>query len=170
MANQHSFPSSPVIRLPQTGYSPYTEIKPQSDYFTSKDEKHDVIETVQPVETPYSDADRSEQQLEEPQWTPGFFAQFPWLGFGALATALTCAIVSVVTLLLSDGKSQHQWPQKLAPNVIISGLNSAANICFSMAIGEYFLSRMYSMALADDHCRQRHRDRVVAASTQRRNH
>ena len=109
---------------------------PQGDYFASREEKKVLTETIKPVETPYSDLDSSEQQLEEAQWSPGFFAQFPWLGFGALVMALLCAIASVVTLLLSHGKSQRHWPQKLAPNVILSGLNSAANICFSIAIGQ----------------------------------
>lgn len=135
MADRQPFPSSPVIRLPKTGYSPHTAIVPQSDYFTNKGDEKILIETIRPIESPYSDHDHSEKQLQEPRWTPGFFAQFPWLGFGALFTVLLCASASVVTLMVSDGKSERHWPQKLAPNVILSGLNSVANICFSMAIG-----------------------------------
>jgi hypothetical protein len=76
-----------------------------------------------------------EQALPDTQWRTGVRARFPWLGFSALLTILLCLASSVVVLLISNGKSQDHWGKKIAPNVIISGLNSLANLCFGVAIG-----------------------------------
>jgi len=107
----------------------------QGDYFNGKSGEKEVVETIQPVESPLTDPDQSENQLEEPEWKPGFFRQFPVLGFAALCVALMCAIAELIVLQVSNNESDRHWPKKLAPNVILSGLNSVANICFSMAIG-----------------------------------
>lgn len=76
-----------------------------------------------------------EQALPDTQWRTGVRARFPWLGFSALLTILLCLASSVIVLLISNGKSQDHWGKKIAPNVIISGLNSLANLCFGVAIG-----------------------------------
>ncbi|KAJ9627625.1 hypothetical protein H2203_002837 [Taxawa tesnikishii (nom. ined.)] len=78
------------------------------------DEKKTATEQVRPVSDTSSDAD-PERAFSDPRWSPGLIQRFPWLGFGSLAFT--------------------QWPTALAPNVILSGLNSAANIAFSIAIG-----------------------------------
>ncbi|EME85046.1 uncharacterized protein MYCFIDRAFT_83076 [Pseudocercospora fijiensis CIRAD86] len=73
-------------------------------------------------------------------WQPGFFAQFPWLGIGALGGVLACLIAAVVVLVCSNHKTQTRtahhrpWPKAVAPNVLISIFNSVANICFGIAI------------------------------------
>lgn len=75
------------------------------------------------------------EPLSHPAWAPGFMARFPWLGFGALFTVLLCAAGCIATLCLSNGRSERHWPSKIAPNVIIGGLNNLANIMFGIAIG-----------------------------------
>ncbi|KAF2103501.1 hypothetical protein NA57DRAFT_72475 [Rhizodiscina lignyota] len=69
------------------------------------------------------------------EWTPGFWAQFPKIGLGALLVALIACVGEVIILVTSDGKSQSKWPHRVAPNVLLSISNSVANICFSIAIG-----------------------------------
>lgn len=76
-------------------------------------------------------------RLDDPHWKPGFANRFPYLGFGALVVILLCAMASVLTLELSNGKSQTNWPAAIAPNVIINIFNSIANICFGIAISQY---------------------------------
>jgi hypothetical protein len=132
-----SFPPSPIIRMQQLEpYAPSTPISvDQTDRRSNEKEKY-VMETIRPI-TGASDEERLAPQENDPQWRPGFFAQFPVLGFVSLLIALCCAAGSVATLLISNGKSQTHWPEKLAPNVILSGLNSVANICYGIAIGQY---------------------------------
>lgn len=69
------------------------------------------------------------------QWRPGFWAQFPWIGVCSLAGALLMSIVSVIVLCVSDGKAVSQWSDRIAPNVILTILNSFASVCFAVAVG-----------------------------------
>lgn len=126
-------------------YSPSTPISIDQTRVTAHEKEKYVIETVRPV-TSTSDEEQLAQQHQDPAWQPGFFAQFPVMGFASLVIALCCAAGSVATLLISDGKSQTHWPEKLAPNVILSGLNSVANICYGIAIGEYSARYTFSVA------------------------
>lgn len=93
-------------------------------------EKKQPTATVRPVPD-FTDSEKGDHT----EWTPGYLARFPWLGMGALFTVILCAIGSILTLVLSNGKSQTHWPEKLAPNVILGGLNNLANIMFGIAIG-----------------------------------
>lgn len=76
---------------------------------------------------------------DDPDWKPGYMARFPWLGFGALAFVLLCAIACVLVLSFADGKSQSKWPKRIAPNVIITVLNSIANLAFGKLKNEHDL-------------------------------
>ena len=97
-------------------------------------EKKNVIETIRPISLS-SDFERPAESSEDSKWQPGFWARFPWIGFGALLTVILCVIGSVVTLFTSNGTSETQWPEKIAPNVLLTIMNNIANICFSIAIG-----------------------------------
>ncbi|KAI5362810.1 hypothetical protein Slin15195_G101910 [Septoria linicola] len=77
-------------------------------------------------------SDRS--SLDDPDWKPGYMNRFPWLGFGSLVVVLLCAIACVLTLVFAQGKSESEWPEQIAPNVIITVLNSCANLAFGIAI------------------------------------
>lgn len=92
-----------------------------------------MTEQVRPVASDDSDAETGSRA--DPSWAPGFWVRFPWLGFGALAVVLICSAGSILTLLLSRGKSETRWIKHLAPNVILNALNSVANIAFGVAIG-----------------------------------
>jgi len=70
------------------------------------------------------------------KWKPGFRNQFPWLGAGCLLTAILISIVAIVVLVTSNKKAQSQWPQRIAPNVILSILNSAASVCIAIAVAQ----------------------------------
>ncbi len=80
-------------------------------------------------------------------WQTGFFAQFPWLGLGALGAVILCLVASVIVLVLSNDQTQTKtekqraWPKAVAPNVLISIFNSVANICFGIAISNYIFPR-----------------------------
>ncbi|EME40731.1 hypothetical protein DOTSEDRAFT_55859 [Dothistroma septosporum NZE10] len=75
-----------------------------------------------------------ESLRDDSHWKPGYLNRLPVLGLGSLIVVLLCAIGSVLTLSIADGKSQSQWPQQIAPNVIVNILNSVTNICFGVAI------------------------------------
>ena len=97
--------------------------------------KTEVTETVRPVSS-LSDVENATMQVQQDEWKPGFWARFPWIGFGALLTVILCVVGSVVILETSNGKSETHWPQKIAPNVLLTIMNNVANICFSIAIGK----------------------------------
>lgn len=80
----------------------------------------------------------SSEPPNDSEWLPGFWVRFPWLGLGALTIALVACIGEMIVLVTSNGRSVVHWPEKIAPNVILSALNNLANICFSIAIGESF--------------------------------
>lgn len=137
---------SPLSR----SYSRSTPIEvPYHDYPLEQQDKKHPSDTIKTIGSADYDDEGSPKQAEEAVWRPGFFSQFPVLGFGALVTVLICAAASVVTLLVSDGKSQTHWPEKLAPNVVLSGLNSVANICYGIAIGNGIASKYHAGSIID---------------------
>lgn len=44
------------------------------------------------------------------EWAPGFLNRFPWLGFAALITMLTCVVLTIVVLKTSHNKAKEEWP------------------------------------------------------------
>ncbi len=70
------------------------------------------------------------------KWQPGFWNQFPWLGVGCLVSAIVMSIVAIVVLLTSHEKAASQWDKRIAPNVILSILNSAASVCIAIAVAQ----------------------------------
>ena len=98
------------------------------------DEKKAASQSIRPVSSPGSNEDI--ESYADPSWAPGFWARFPWLGFGALVVVLITSGASVLTLMLSDGKSESQWVKQLPPNVILNQMNNVANLCFALAIGK----------------------------------
>ena len=98
------------------------------------DEKKAASQSIRPVSCPGSNEDI--ESYADPSWAPGFWLRFPWLGFGALVVVLITSGASVLTLMLSDGKSESQWVKQLPPNVILSQMNNVASLCFALAIGE----------------------------------
>jgi hypothetical protein len=53
------------------------------------------------------DAERNNES-----WRPGFRAQFPWVGFGALCLMLGCLGTTVAILVTSDNKAKEEWPSE----------------------------------------------------------
>lgn len=125
----NKFPPSPVVRLPL------------SDKFMMAENKEITVEKVREASPPSSEDTEKAKPVPEtdPHWIPGFWVRFPWLGLGSLIVVLICGIGSVLTLILSDGKSQTKWPKRIAPNVILSVMNNVANICFGVAIGRFIV-------------------------------
>ena len=79
---------------------------------------------------------KHEPNFEDEDWHPGFVARFPWLGFCALLIVLLASIGAVIVLIISNQKPQADWIPWLPPNVILSGLNNAANIAIGIAVGQ----------------------------------
>lgn len=102
------------------------------------DEKKAASQYIRPVSSPGSNEDI--ESYADPSWAPGFWVRFPWLGFGALVVVLITSGVSVLTLMLSNGKSESQWVKQLPPNVILNQMNNVANLCFALAIGKWNFS------------------------------
>ena len=105
-----------------------------------------------------------ERAFPDPQWKTGVRARFPWMGFTALFTVLICAVSAVVVLLVSDGKSQLHWHEKIAPNVLLSGFNSIANICFGVAIGNGVAITWWRQALKGATIKDLHRSWTFSSS------
>lgn len=97
-----------------------------------------------------SGAGAQQTNAHDPNWRPGFLNRFPYLGFGSLVVILICAVGAVLNLTLSNGVSQSKWPAAIAPNVIISILNSVANLAFGIAISTSLFSMVSSYPLTLD--------------------
>ncbi|KAH0842950.1 hypothetical protein AYO21_03335 [Fonsecaea monophora] len=70
------------------------------------------------------------------QWQPGFWKRFPWVGFGCLLMVVAFSTVAIVVLKESNDKPLSSWPQKMAPNVILSVCNSGASVCIAIAVAQ----------------------------------
>ncbi|OQU94425.1 hypothetical protein CLAIMM_00784 [Cladophialophora immunda] len=70
------------------------------------------------------------------QWQPGFWKRFPWVGFGCLFMVVVFSVVAIVVLTVSDNRTLSSWPQKMAPNVILSVCNSGASVCIAIAVAQ----------------------------------
>ncbi|THY96242.1 hypothetical protein D6C92_04001 [Aureobasidium pullulans] len=108
--------------------------------------------------------DSEEHNLSDSQWKTGVRARFPWTGFIALSTVVLCAVSSVVVLLVSDGKSQIHWSKKIAPNVLLSGFNGIANICFGVAIANGVAITWWRKALKGATIQDLHRSWAFSSS------
>ncbi|KAI5362908.1 hypothetical protein Slin14017_G065890 [Septoria linicola] len=117
---------------------PITYAGPVEDY-SEKKQPTTYTTPVTPTEDDLEKNDNSDANSHA-HWQPGFIAQFPWLGLGALGGVILCLIASVIVLICSNKQSQTRivghrgWPKAVAPNVLISIFNSVANICFGIAI------------------------------------
>jgi hypothetical protein len=98
-------------------------------------DKEIAIEKARPTsKTSSHDNGVTPQEPNDPKWEPGFGKRFPWIGLGALAMVLVCAVGSVIILVTSDHISQTKWPQWYAPNILINVMVGLENICFLVAI------------------------------------
>lgn len=79
------------------------------------------------------------------------------LGFGSLMIIVVCMVGSIVVLVTSDDVSQNSWPKKIAPNVILSGLNNVANIFFTVAIANGIAIAWWRRALKGSTIEQLHK-------------
>ncbi|GAB7351795.1 hypothetical protein MBLNU459_g2368t1 [Dothideomycetes sp. NU459] len=120
-----------------------------------------ATEEVRPIDESLSD---NGNHFSSPFWAPGFVARFPWLGFGALFTVLLCTVGSVLTLVLSNNRSQTHWPKQIAPNVIIGGLNNLANIMFGIAIGNGIAIAWWRQTLKGSTIEDLHRSWTFSSS------
>jgi hypothetical protein len=79
---------------------------------------------------------------DAPRREPGVLTRLPWLGIIAFIGVLLFLGSSIFVLVLSNNKTQtpiyggQAWPEAVAPNVLISIFNNAANMCFGVAISE----------------------------------
>ncbi|KAI4850388.1 hypothetical protein E4T44_02777 [Aureobasidium sp. EXF-8845] len=108
--------------------------------------------------------DSEEHTFGDPQWRTGMKARFPWTGFTALCTILLCANSSVIILLLTDGKKQQAWAEKMGPSVWLSAFNGIANICFGIAIANGVAITWWRKALRGATIEELHRSWQFSAS------
>lgn len=101
----------------------------------SRDGRSVHLEKKVPAVT-VSETNEPSEPTQSTEWKPGVLARFPWLGLGSLFMVLICIAGSIITLCISDGKSQTFWPKKLAPNVILSALSAAEGIFFGIAVSK----------------------------------
>ncbi|KAH7346843.1 hypothetical protein BKA65DRAFT_595279 [Rhexocercosporidium sp. MPI-PUGE-AT-0058] len=97
-----------------------------------------VVEAVELHDLPSPNGEESSERESE-NWEPGFRKRFPWMGIGCLLTAILITVAEIIILVKSDGKSVSQWTLKgksVAPNVILSILNSCAGVCFAIAVAQ----------------------------------
>lgn len=74
--------------------------------------------------------------VDSEKWQPGFWRQFPWLGAGALIMVILISLASCLVLVFSNNRAQSQWDKRIAPNVILSVLNSVASVCLAVAVAQ----------------------------------
>jgi hypothetical protein len=108
--------------------------------------------------------DSEERTFGDPQWKTGLKARFPWTGFTALFTILLCANSSVVILLVTDGRKQEPWAQKIGPSVWLSAFNGIANICFGIAIANGVAITWWRKALRGATIKDLHRSWQFSSS------
>ncbi|KAI5269609.1 hypothetical protein E4T47_06963 [Aureobasidium subglaciale] len=108
--------------------------------------------------------DSAERAFPDAQWKTGKRARFPWTGFTALMIVVFCAISSVIVLLISNGRRQEQWADKIGPNVLLSGFNGVSNICFGIAIGNGVAITWWRKALKGATIQDLHRSWAFSAS------
>jgi len=70
------------------------------------------------------------------KWLPGYWKRFPFIGAFALACIAALACVALGVLIGSDGVSTSTWPQRIAPNVVLSIVNALSSLCLTIAVGE----------------------------------
>jgi hypothetical protein len=108
--------------------------------------------------------DNEERAFGDPQWRTGMKARFPWTGFTALCTILLCANSSVILLVLTDGRKQQKWAEKIGPSVWLSAFNGIANICFGIAIANGVAITWWRKALRGATIKELHRSWQFSAS------
>lgn len=86
------------------------------------------------VQSDYSDGHSLEKGHAE--WKPGFWAQFPWTGIGALVGVLICSAAAVIVVNVSNGRAKSQWKLHAAPNVLLNIFTSIASILITMAVSQ----------------------------------
>ena len=108
--------------------------------------------------------DSEERTFGDPQWKTGLKARFPWTGFIALFTIILCANSSLIVLLVSDGKRQRHWAEKVGPSVLLSAFNGIANICFGVAIANGVAITWWRKALKGATIKELHRSWQFSSS------
>lgn len=108
--------------------------------------------------------DSEERAFGDPQWRTGLKARFPWTGFIALFTIILCANSSLIVLLISDGKRQRHWAEKVGPSVLLSAFNGIANICFGVAIANGVAITWWRKALKGATIKELHRSWQFSSS------
>ncbi|KAI4725566.1 hypothetical protein E4T49_06685 [Aureobasidium sp. EXF-10728] len=108
--------------------------------------------------------DNEEQVFPDPQWRTGMRARFPWNGAIALFIVILCANSSIIVLLVSDGKKQKHWAEKIGPSVLLSAFNGIANIAFGVAIANGVAITWWRKALRGATIKELHRSWQFSSS------
>lgn len=93
----------------------------------------EALSTIDADHLPLSQQEAQSQRSKH-EHRRNFSMCFPWLGLGSLLVALMMSITSVIVLWESGNKAASQWSRKIAPNVILTILNSCASVCYAVAV------------------------------------
>ena len=83
-------------------------------------------------------------------WEPGFWRNFPWLGFLAIAGAIGCGIAAAIVIAVSDGIPNDSWVvggYALQPAVLLSIFATVANAMLAYAFAQGLTIAWWSKAL-----------------------
>lgn len=95
-------------------------------------EKSETQATVSVV-----DSDHETQDVEPvSKWLPGYWNRFPYVGAFSLICMAVLAGVALGVLCGSNGVSTTVWPQKIAPNVVLSMINALSSLFLTVAVAE----------------------------------
>jgi hypothetical protein len=72
--------------------------------------QYEKAKSITTVETRDINSEKNDDAAVSIHWHPGVAARFPWLGFGAILTMLSCIAFSIIILVTSDGEVREQWP------------------------------------------------------------
>lgn len=102
------------------------------------------------------------QELDENAST--YTRRTPWLGVCCLLGVLLAAGAAAAALVLSNNRSSTRWIKQLPPNVILAGVNSVANICLAIAVGQGVAIAWWRKAARGATIRELHRSYGFSSS------
>ncbi len=90
------------------------------------------------------------------KWLPGYWKRFPFIGAFALTCIATLACIALGVLIGSDGVSTSTWPQRIAPNVVLSMINAISSLALTLAVSEGVAIAWWRLAMQGSTVAQLH--------------
>lgn len=90
------------------------------------------------------------------KWMPGYKSRFPFAGAIALFCITIFACAAIAVLVISDNTSTTVWPQRIAPNIILSLLNALSSLALGVAVAQGVAIAWWNHAMKGSTVKQLH--------------